>query len=279
MSMHERGQEVPVSPVIPSAEPSWLGKGRIPSLDGVRALAILLVILSHAHFPWDDLQAWRPLKGRCGFVGVQVFFVLSGFLITTLMLRELDRTGRLSLRQFYLRRVLRIVPAYAAYLVVLALLQGAGLVELSGLSWLSLTTYTVNFLPSLPPLISHVWSLSVEEHFYLLWPLLMAGCTLSGCRRVVLGCMAGALALRWLVLLAWPGGHGVDVWTFTRIDDIAIGCLLALLAREPGWRVRLDGVASSPWALGALLVASLASQACFSRLVGGRLMGPVPLSL
>jgi len=279
MSRKTRGQEVWCGPITPGAAPAWLGRGRMPSLDGLRALAILMVIYAHGRFPFDDLLPLRALKGRCGFLGVQVFFVLSGFLITTLMLRERDRTGRLSLRGFYLRRVLRIVPAYASYLVMLAVLQGAGLVTLSGLGWLSLTTYTVNFLPSLPPSISHVWSLSVEEHFYLLWPLLMASCTLSGCRRVVLGVVAGALALRWLVLLAWPGGHGVDVWTFTRIDDIAMGCLLALLAREPSWRMRLDGVACNRWVLGTLLVASLASQACFSRLVGGRLMGHVPLAL
>ena len=96
--------------------PHWLTRGRIPCLDGLRGVAILLVIFSHLHFPASAGPLPKHVQARAGYLGVQVFFVLSGFLITTLMLREVGRTGRLSLRGFYLRRVLRIVPAYLGFI-------------------------------------------------------------------------------------------------------------------------------------------------------------------
>src|SRR5262249_49079826 len=133
MSTQPRGQDVRLSPALPATEPRWLTAGRIPSLDGLRALAIILVVISHFRLPIDDLVAFRAVKGRSAFLGVQLFFILSGFLITTLMLREIRSTGRLDLRMFYLRRVLRIVPAYAAYLLALVGLQLAGLLHLKAL--------------------------------------------------------------------------------------------------------------------------------------------------
>jgi peptidoglycan/LPS O-acetylase OafA/YrhL len=267
-------------PSAPAA-PGWLAGGRIPSLDGLRAAAIVMVLFAHAHFPGDDLLPLRAFRGRCGFLGVQLFFVLSGFLITTLMLREVAATGRMSLRQFYARRALRIVPAYAAYLLVLAALQLLGHARLSGRHWLALGTYTVNFLPApIPWQISHIWSLSVEEHFYLLWPLLVAAWPLARCRRAAVACIIGGLALRWALLLAYPAGAGaIDLLTFTRLDDIAVGCLLAFAARDPAWRGRLDAFVSRGWCLALLLAAFLASQVCFSNVVGARLFPPVVLKL
>ncbi len=261
--------------------PAWLGGGRIPSLDGLRALAILLVLFDHHTVPLGDLPLVHLIKGRCGFLGVQVFFVLSGFLITTLMLREIAATGRLSLRQFYLRRVLRILPAYLAYLLVLGALQLCGQTELGARDWLALGTYTVNFLP--PPLpwkIAHVWSLSVEEHFYLLWPLVMATASLTRARRAILFCLTAALGLRWLLLFTSPSGQSpVDLWTFTRIDDIAAGCLLALLARDAAWKSRLDRLLAGSGRLGLLLVIFALSQLVFSTAIGSRLLPQAVLKL
>ena len=90
------------------------------------------MLFSHLEFPGSGWAPLRPLHGRCGFLGVQIFFVLSGFLITTLMLREIKRTGRLSLRGFYWRRLLRIVPVYLVFLAVLGVLQAAEQVRLDG---------------------------------------------------------------------------------------------------------------------------------------------------
>src|SRR6516225_8170339 len=116
--------------------PNWLLKGRIPSLDGVRAIAILLVLYSHASIPGHSAYLLAAIKGRCGFLGVQVFFVLSGFLITALILREIARTGRVSRSGFYLRRALRILPAYLTYLAVVAVLPRTDSNRLTGNDWL-----------------------------------------------------------------------------------------------------------------------------------------------
>src|SRR4051812_48377140 len=107
--------------------PPWLSAGRIPALDGLRAIAVLLVVFAHLHrtagFPaLPGVTRW----GSVGAVGVDVFFVLSGFLITTLLCRERDREGRVSLGGFYHRRLVRIVPAYVTLLLFVAALQAAG---------------------------------------------------------------------------------------------------------------------------------------------------------
>jgi peptidoglycan/LPS O-acetylase OafA/YrhL len=257
-----------------ASTPSWLDRGRIPSLDGLRAVAILLVIFAHSSFYGDDLLALRMLRGRSGFLGVQIFFVLSGFLITTLMLREVQRSGRLHLGNFYLRRALRIVPVYAAYLVLVLLLQAAGQVRLADYQWAAALTWTVNLVPGKAPwALSHFWSLCVEEHFYLLWPLLMVALPPRWCRRAVPLCLAGAFLLRWVLLLVDPKAT-IDLLTWTRIDDIAVGCGLAFLAREAHWRHRLQRLAGSGWRLALLLAVFTASQVVCSRVVGGRLLRP-----
>jgi peptidoglycan/LPS O-acetylase OafA/YrhL len=259
--------------------PAWLAGGRIPGLDGLRALAILLVIFAHSRFSGDDVPILRMLRGRCGFLGVQVFFVLSGFLITTLMLREIHRTGRLHLGYFYFRRAVRIVPVYAAYLAFLALLSVGGLVRIGGGNWLTAATWTVNLVPgSTPWPMCHFWSLCVEEHFYLLWPLLMAVLPLAACRRAVTVCLAGVLGMRWLVLLAFPDA-AVDLLTFTRIDDIAFGCGLAFLAQDAVWRARLGRIADSGRWRTVVIASFLVSQIVFSNVVGSRLLPHVMLQI
>src|SRR5438094_9463231 len=199
-------------------EPTWLAAGRIPSLDGWRAVAVLLVLCVQAKRYVHDSPLFTGLLGKCGFIGVQVFFVISGFLLTTLLLREKDRTGGVSLRQFYYRRMLRILLAYALYLLVLLVLQNHGLTysPVNGRQWAAALTYTVNFLPgTIPGEISHLWSLSVEEHFYLLWPVLLAVCGLAASRRLAWGCVAVCLIARWLALVTLPPevSRRIDVWT------------------------------------------------------------------
>ena len=154
--------------------PPTFSEGRIPSLDGLRAVSILLVVVCHLAQTVDN-----PLPGPRtwyfkGAVGVDIFFAISGFLITTLLLRETERSGTVSISRFYLRRALRILPAFWVYIAVLALFDHVGWVHLMSRDWIAAITYTVNFfLPTAFP-VRHIWSLSVEEHFYLIWPLLFA---------------------------------------------------------------------------------------------------------
>jgi peptidoglycan/LPS O-acetylase OafA/YrhL len=149
--------------------------GRVPSLDGWRAVAIALVLLSHmafaSNFPEQSL-GWTEWVFDGG-LGVRIFFVLSGFLITLLMLREAKATGTVSLRRFYLRRVLRIFPVYFAYLAVLAAFTLLGLYSDSASSWIGCLTFTRNMLGRGRSGSIHFWTLAVEEQFYILWPILL----------------------------------------------------------------------------------------------------------
>ncbi|MGE5609878.1 MAG: acyltransferase family protein [Bacillota bacterium] len=242
--------------------PPYLLQGRIPSLDGLRGIAILLVLLAHVcqthRFPITG-----PLKQffLLGGVGVEIFFVLSGFLITTLMLREIDGRGRLSIRHFYRRRILRIVPAYACFLLAVAALVLIGQSELDSRQWAAALTYTVNFLRHPTWEIGHAWSLSIEEHFYLLWPLVMGFGRPDTARRIAMAVIAIGFALRWAILTAIPQYTLMaELWTFTRLDGIAFGCFLALLAHDVLWRQRLDVLAARPALLGLAGVALLGSM-------------------
>jgi len=268
----------------PESTPTWLTAGRIPSLDGWRAVAVLLVLCVQVKRFFHDSTFVTGVLGKCGFVGVQVFFVISGFLITTLLLRENDRTGGISLRLFYYRRMLRILPAYGLYLAVLLVLQLQNLTysPVTGRQWAAALTYTVNFLPgTIPGEISHLWSLSVEEHFYLLWPVLLAVCGLAAGYRLAAACVAGCLIARWLALATLPPevSRRVDVWTFTRFDDIAVGCLLAFLARSHEWRTRLDRATSSMPRMAFAAILVLAAQLLSARQVGARFLPEPAFSL
>ncbi len=204
---------------------------RIPSLDGLRALAIALVLFGHS------IEMHPPLylkwTGAYAEFGVRIFFVLSGFLITTLLVEELEVTGRISLKKFYLRRVFRIFPASYTYILAIALLSASGVVALHARDLLHAVTYTANYDPNRSWYIGHLWSLSVEEQFYLLWPLTLF---LAGRKR---GMMIAALALaaapafRVVEMLLAPGAHfEIGVRFETAADSLATGCLLALLR---GW--------------------------------------------
>ena len=200
----------------------------IPSLDGLRALSIALVLFSHhagtrgAPFP-DSINEGL----EWGMLGVRVFFVISGFLITTLLLAETDRTSTIDLRTFYRRRALRIFPPYFAYLACLALFAAIGWVEVPAGSFVRAATFVSNYSSALGWHLGHTWSLSVEEQFYLLWP---AALLLAGRRRgwmvalaVVLTCPMIRVAEYHLLGESLGISHRFE----TTADALAIGCLLA----------------------------------------------------
>jgi peptidoglycan/LPS O-acetylase OafA/YrhL len=197
------------------------------SLDGLRGLAVLAVMGSHFGIP--------GLAGG-GFVGVTLFFVLSGYLITSLLAAELQAAGRIRIRAFYGRRAARLFPALALLLIVVGtalVVDGHAGTAMAGIA--SSALYVSNVATAegavLGPL-EHTWSLSIEEQFYLAWPAaIIAGLTR---RRVlvvgILVVIAVAAALR--VILAgdpWWTYH----FTLTRIDGILVGCLLALVPLRP----------------------------------------------
>jgi peptidoglycan/LPS O-acetylase OafA/YrhL len=139
---------------------------RIPSLDGVRAISILLVIAGH----WTETHTTgvkADIAGAFANLGVRIFFVLSGYLITRLLLEEQATTGEISLRQFYLRRARRILPASLFFMLTVFIWYHR---ELRWQHALAALLYVTNFDPGHPWFLGHLWSLSVEEQFYFLWP-------------------------------------------------------------------------------------------------------------
>jgi len=202
-------------------------ESRLRSLDGLRALSIALVFLGHLSgtrgFGNVDLGV-----GNYAHLGVVVFFVISGFLITTHLFEEHAKNGRISLKLFYARRALRIFPASYCYLGCIVLLVAVGLThwELHGL-WPGIT-YTENYFPNPAWQVGHLWSLSVEEQFYLVWPfvvvwLLPRRASLAAAAVLVIGPISRFAA--WFFLRRTPYG---DLAMFPVVaDSLATGCLLA----------------------------------------------------
>ncbi|MBX2808748.1 MAG: acyltransferase [Cellvibrionaceae bacterium] len=268
----------------------------IPSLDGIRAVAVLLVFFAHTNF------------GHIvpGGLGVTIFFFLSGYLITTLMRIEFEKTAGLSLKKFYLRRVYRIFPPlYIVLLITLALsLSGLLYADLSVKGVLAQFFHLTNYYlviygdQGLLPGMAVTWSLAVEEHFYLLFPLLFLWLV----RRVSPGKFMAALGVLCAAVLCWriviiavwglPDNYGETgglayayYATDARMDCLLFGCLMAvgfnpvyhqrqLLAGEQPWW----GKAWAPWlalfvGLGLLLFTLLYRDSVFRETLRYSLQG------
>lgn len=234
---------------------SYLGQPNIPAFDGMRAVAVFLVIGYHFGLP-----------GVPGAHGVLNFFVLSGFLITWILLKENERTGQISLKAFYRRRIIRIFPAFYVYwflLVALLLLTGRNMPWSHAISSFFYVTNYYNAINGDPNTgFSHTWSLAIEEQFYLLWPLLLLVLrnNLARLTKVLAGIIVGVWIYR--VVLVY-GFHVRQSWLFasfdTRLDSLMVGCLMAVVLRRgilaDWWR----RVLSWWWAPALLLVVLLLS--------------------
>ena len=170
---------------------------RLPLLDGIRALAIAFVLAGHSILSWMG-----PPGSLLGVFGVSIFFTLSGYLITRSMLLDESRHGRLSLRNFYFRRALRIFPAFYAFLLTLFLLSLAGIMpSIDVKTWLASAAYFRNFTGKGWETL-HLWSLALEEQFYFFWPLLFI---LT--RRWRLGFIASAVVTFTVWRAIWIWSH------------------------------------------------------------------------
>ena len=206
-----------------------------PAFDGLRGVAILLVLLSHAHAPLFD----------GAFYGVDLFFVLSGFLITSLLLQELRREGRIDYWNFYRRRFWRLMPALALFLAaycVVAPLLWPDLTDVYSdalVSALYLADYGIAFFDS-PDTLLHMWSLSVEEHFYLVWPPLLVLLVRFSPRGLLWRPVLGLLLLGWAWRLLWVAQGQAFYEVFFRFDTRTTGLLMgsllaALVLEQPAW--------------------------------------------
>jgi len=212
---------------------------RIPTLDGIRGLAVLGVVMFHAWIPGSNTQraveTWVSKSMQSSWLAVDLFFVLSGFLITGILLRTRNQLHYF--RNFYARRTLRIFPLYYLSLILFICILPAYYPQMESLRkdawWLA--TYTFNYRvatqgwPELS-LLSHYWSLSIEEQYYLLWPLFVY-CS-GRHRNLAIICAAGAVGtvgLRlWLLKTDWPW-YAVYTITPSRLDGLLLGSLGAVL--------------------------------------------------
>jgi peptidoglycan/LPS O-acetylase OafA/YrhL len=247
----------------------------VPELDGVRALCIVGVVSSHM----KSADGWHWLSGG---LGVYVFFVLSGYLITTLALREERAIGRLSYSAFYVRRTLRIFPLYyVAVLVYCGLMFFTSWGRDIRQNFIDALPYYATYLQELPYTyhtivggrpspFGHAWSLGVEEKYYLVWPILAFGLW-TGARVVRL---RGTVVL--LVLFAAMQSIGrlspaIHAWRPELVlypySHILWGCLLALLLDDPKWFARLRWL-GSPLGMALCVAAFLAAQVAYEPVKG-----------
>lgn len=241
---------------------SGLAEPKIPALDGLRAIAVFLVIFYHFGFVWVP-----------GGLGVLIFFVISGFLITWLLLKEHEKRGTVSLRRFYVRRALRIFPAFYGYAI---LLLSVLLIFGKAVDWpqaiaalLYVSNYYQAFRGDPGTGFSHTWSLAIEEQFYLIWPPLFVFMVRKGKLLVVFP--AALIVIAWIyraVLQFWLHvwqGYFYEAFD-ARFDHLLVGCLLGIVLfktrNNPAWSV-LTRFKWLPFLTVALIFGSVALEARF----------------
>jgi peptidoglycan/LPS O-acetylase OafA/YrhL len=242
---------------------SQIAKKTIPTLDAIRGISAGMVVLAHL-----DVA-----PGPFGGLGVSVFFVLSGFLITTLLLRERDRTGRISMRNFIMRRALRLFPAMYVWLIVSIVLSRIVGIQLNHWQLLGAALYLGDYVAATGfrgPALGVAWSLGVEEKFYLLWPwLFRARIT----KEYLIPAAIGTMAACWLYRIAlWTGGNPPSEYLRyafeARLDSIMYGCLMALCIHR-GFARRIPAFITnsivSPLCLTLALLSTVYAQEHFGR--------------
>jgi peptidoglycan/LPS O-acetylase OafA/YrhL len=249
---------------------------RIPVLDGVRAAAILCVLASHAF----NGPGWLSLWSAPGSFGVSMFMTLSGYLITNVMLADEQLAGRLRLRRFYWRRAARILPALYVYLAVIAVLGAAAIVPAPAWEgWLAGAFYVRNVIGGEQQITEHLWSLGLEEQFYLAWPVLFI---LT--RRLRLAFMLSAVVATTALRFLWQNGHAawlvlgngfnpghVPVFhPLLRMDTFLIGGMFAVC--RPKW---VSAIPIFPLGLASVVWYFLANGSVLHLPVGAFLMATV----
>lgn len=214
----------------------------------MRAISISLVIVGHL-VKWKHISlSFMGMMGRYDILGVHVFFVLSGFLITNLLLREHERTSTISLRDFYIRRAYRIFPAAFVFLAVVIVLYWH---QMHWYHVAAAVLYAANMDVTRPWIFGHLWSLSIEEQFYVLWPF-----AVKRWHRHKTGILIGVFAFSPVfrtVLYAFKVHNGLVGGLPVHADQVAIGCLLAIFAArlpkvgKPLAAVMLAVVILGPW--------------------------------
>jgi peptidoglycan/LPS O-acetylase OafA/YrhL len=253
------------------------GAPHVPLLDGVRGVAILLVLAHHLTVldgAAAGFDGWFARTLGLGWCGVDLFFVLSGYLITGILFDS--RAGRHYFRSFYARRILRIFPLYYAvtfaFLVALPVLAehvprlARSLPPAFGQSrgqgvwfWTYLCNYAMAFGVAFPPALGACWSLAVEEQFYLLWPFVIRFLSAPMLRRICAGLLVASFTLRIVLVGAGAPFLAVYVLTPTRMDCLAVGAMIALAFRMPRPSVAATRLAPRILALSLITLLTVAA--------------------
>lgn len=237
--------------------------GRRPGLDVVRGIAILMVVISHLRHGWRSE----------GSIGVSIFFVLSGFLITALLLEERRDKGSIDFKAFYIRRARRLLPAMVVMIVVVSAVKAHLGVQWKG-SLESVLLYVSNwaYINGVQMTwVQHTWSLAIEEQFYLVWPVLMV-LALRAVRPIRLApalavLMLASTAVRWSLYASGAAPLRIYEGTDARADALLAGCAIAVLAHSGVRLPRIDMVAAA-WALSAAVVAGLIASDLNHNVIG-----------
>jgi len=263
-----------VQPVAPAPASS-----RIPSLDGLRGIAILMVLIGHSAYSLPaGIVPLVTFLGN-GLLGVSIFFVLSGFLIHQLSVREVQTTGRFDWKQFYIRRALRIFPCFYLFLIVICLLVNLGMLRLTGPMLFSAATFSLNYrhlwdhgsTPSDYIVIGHYWTLALEEQFYLTWPLLMFLFLRRKLLKILVLIILLAPVIRVLSYFAALGSRAqIGMMFHTAFDSIAFGVLLGELFQNPQAKAWLQNLASNNWILGSTTLFAFVISPLFADQFGAR---------
>ncbi len=267
--------------------PGSAAAARLPTLDGWRTVAVLIVIWGHLMpgFYASEAECYARSLSRFGGFGVDIFFGISGFLITRLLLDEKQRSGRISIAAFYVRRAFRILPPCFLYLAAVAIAVGFG----TRLELLSSVFFFRNYIPNDygSHATAHLWSLAVEEHFYLLWPALLVFVVLrqkATSRATIVAWIAIACAL-WRIADAQTHltestlqGLPLHFRTDLRLDALLWGCFAAFLIDDPQKEARFRK-AFPQWAFFGLLLAGILCIARYSLLTSLWLAMIIPLLL
>jgi peptidoglycan/LPS O-acetylase OafA/YrhL len=237
--------------------------GRRPGLDVVRGIAILMVMVSHLGHRWRSE----------GAIGVSIFFVLSGFLITALLLQEWRDRGRIDFKAFYVRRARRLLPAMVVMIAVVSAVkahlgvpwgESLGSVLLYVSNWAYIHGVQMTW-------VQHTWSLAIEEQFYLVWPILLvlALRVVKPIRLVpaLAVLMLASTAVRWSLYASGAAPLRIYEGTDARADALLAGCALAVLAHSGVRLPKLDAVAAG-WALSAAVVVGLVASDLNHNVVG-----------
>lgn len=262
---------------------------RIVGLDGLRAVSILLVLAGHS---WQTLALAEEFKTLGHYfangarMGVSMFFVVSGYLITHLLHKEWELTGTFSLKAFYARRVLRIFPAFYTYLLVVSFLRFFGWIDTTYGDILTAGVFLKNYQHAFAIhsndsnwFVGHFWTLSLEEQFYLLWPVTILLVGMLRAHRVAFLIVLSSPLIRVITYYLWPASRGqLGIMLHTAAEPIMLGCLAALWQHYDFFERGLRRWASRQWPFLAAIFVLIISPTLVLRF-GGMYGATIGMSL